>query len=231
MRLLLAIIGLLLPALQLPAGTIDPSPVDVSTATTQWLNPEDKLLFTVAEWGYQINASAQGLSPYPTHVAFQFITAPQTGPADFTAILESRDGTVSVDFPGTFSWLPGWTGSSGYTGPVSVLYGSMDLSAALSEELFTCPSAVLVLENQGGNVLAGLPPYTLGEDLSLSFSASGFGVSGPVVEVRYLDPPAGVPEPNPGLLVPIVGALFGAARKGASRWSRRREQIKSQTHG
>ena len=80
-------------------------------------------------------------------------------------------------------------------------------------------------------MLAGLSPYTLGENLSLNFSTRGFGVSGPVVEVRYLDPPTGVPEPNPGLLLPIMGALLGAAGKGASRWPRHREQIKAQTHG
>jgi hypothetical protein len=220
MRFLFATFALLLPALQLPAGTVDPIPVNVSNATTEWLNPQDALLFTISEWSYEVNAPEHGLSAYPSQVTFQFLTAPEADSGDFTAVLESLDGSVSVDFPGTFSWHTGYTESSGYTGPVSVLYGSMELSATLSEELFTVPSAVLVLENQEGSTDVGLPPYTLDQDLSVSFSTGGFGVSGPVVETQYLDPP--VPEPNPGWQLLVLGALLLAASKGLSRWSRRR---------
>jgi hypothetical protein len=203
------------------AGTIDPIPVNVSSARTQQLNPEDKLLFTISERSFAVNAVQSGLSAYPTRVTFEFVTAPETGTGDFTAILESTDGSVSVDFPGTISWLTGRMQSSGYTGAVSVLYGSMSLSSNLAEELFANSSAVLVLENQGQSVDVGLPPDNLAQDLSVSFSAGGFGVSGPVTRVQYLDPPvgAGVPEPNPGLLLALA-ALLGAAGKGLHRLAR-----------
>lgn len=218
MRFLFTICVLIPAAFPISAGTIDPIPVNVSNALTQQLNPEDKLLFTISERSYAVNAAQRGLSAYPTRVTFELVTAPESGTGDFTALLESPDGSISVDFPGAISWLPGRAQSSGYTGAVSILYGSMNLSSTLSEELFAGSSAVLVLENQGKSVGVGLPPYSLGQDLSVSFSTGGFGVSGPVTRVQYLDPPAGagVPEPNSGLLL-ALGALLWAAGMGVHR--------------
>jgi hypothetical protein len=222
MRFLFTIFALLLSALALPAGTIDPIPVNVSTDTTQWLNPQDALLFTVSEWSYTANAPLLDAAAYPAHVTFELITAPGTDAGDFTAVLESRDGTVAVGFPGTLSWQAGYIESASYNGLVSVLCGSIDLSAALSAELFTSSSAVLVLENQGAKVDAGLPPRTLEQDLGMSFSSGGFSVGGEVTGVRYLDPPAAAPEPNPGWLLAAFGVLWFALSKVLGRWSRRR---------
>jgi hypothetical protein len=163
MRFLSTIPALLLPALQLPAGTIDPSLFNVSNANTQWLNPEDALRFTISEWNYEVNAAQRGLSPYPTQVSFQFAAAPQTDTGAFTAVLESSDGSVSLDFPGTLSWRQERMENSGYTGEVSVLYGLMDLSANLSEELFTNPAAVLVLETRAETWMPDCHPIRSGK--------------------------------------------------------------------
>jgi len=209
-------ICVLLPAIfPTLAGTIDPIPVNVSNGLTQQLNPEDKLMFTISDRSFAVNAAQRGLSVYPAQVTFQFVTALQTNTGDFTALLEATDGSLSVDFPGTISWLTGRMQSSGYTGAVSVLYGSMSLSSTLARELFAGSSAVLVLENQGESMDIGLPPYSLAQDLSVSFSGTGFGVSGPVTRVQYMDPPAriGVPEPNPGLLLAVAALPWAAAGK------------------
>jgi hypothetical protein len=71
---------------------------------------------------------------------------------------------------------------------------------------------------------AGLPPYTLGEDLNVGFSTCGPRVSEPVVKVQYLDPPTGVPEPTPGSLL-LIAALSWASVKGLRRLSRRRVKL------
>ena len=212
---------LLLSSFVSRSGTIDAPPVDVSKDTGQWLNPQDALLFTVSEYSYEVNAAQRGLSVFPTHITFEFMSEQEIAPGDFTASLESRDGSVEVDFPGTFSWLPGRFQSSSYTGPVSVLYGSMALSPAMAAELFGETSAVLVLENEGGAVNVGLPPYTLGQDLSVSFSSSGFGVSGPVTAVRYKDPPP-APEPCYSGVLAVLGAVGWSVTRGAKRIPRRR---------
>jgi hypothetical protein len=208
--------AVLITALRLTAGTVNPV-VDVSNDTAQVLNTQDQLLFTLSDLSYQVQAARRGLSPYPVHIAFQLISEPQSRAGDFTAVLESADGSVAVDFPGSFAWLPGRCQSSGYTGPVSALYGSLDLPAGLAAELFSGSFVVLALENQGGPVTVGLPAYKLGTDLSMSFSAAGLGVSAPVVRTEYQDPPAAAPEPNSGGALLVVGAFLCAAGKVLNR--------------
>ena len=223
MRWLRTASPLLLAARILAAGTISGPPVDVSADSTQLLNTEDKLLFTVSPWSYHVNAANLGLPPDPSHVTFQFISAPADEPGDFTAWLQSSDGSVVDAFPGTFIWLPGGYQSAGYTGPVSVLFGSMDLSPQLAAELFDGGSAVLVLEDEGSPVEVGLPPYKLGQDLTVSLSGNGLGVSAPVTDVKYQDPPAaGVPEPDYRWMVLVFGILLWLAPRAVNRTGRRR---------
>ena len=203
-------------ALRLTAGTVNPV-MDVSNATGQVLNPQDQLLFTISDWSYQVQAAQRGLSPYPVHIAFQLISEPQSPTGDFTAVLESADGSVAVDFPGSFEWLPGRYQSSGYTGPISALYGALDLPAGLAEELFSGTFVVLALENQGAPVAVGLPPNKLGTELSVSFSAPGLGVSVPVVRTEYQDPPATAPEPDSGRALFVAGVFLYAAGRILNR--------------
>ena len=211
MRFIVGLSALVFMASRSPAGTIDPIPVDVTHATAQWLYPQDKLLFTISDWSYQVHAQEHGVSTIPAHTTFQFLSLPQIGPGEFTAWWEAEDGSVVADFSGTLSWLTGRYQSSGYTGPVSVLYGSMDLSPGGGTP------AVLVIENLGGPVKLGLPPYRLSQDLSVSFSGGGFGgVSGTVTQVRYLDPPP-APEPDSGWILLTAGAVLCATSRVVKR--------------
>jgi hypothetical protein len=41
----------------LDGGPIVPVPVDLTNATSRWLNHTDKLRFTVSDWIYQVDAS------------------------------------------------------------------------------------------------------------------------------------------------------------------------------
>lgn len=223
MRLLRTASTLLTGALILSAGTISSPLLEVSSDSTQLLNPQDKLFFTFSAWSYHVNAASHGLTAYPSHITFQFLSVPESGPGDFTAWLQSPDGSVVDPFSGTFVWFAGVDQSSGYTGAVSVLYGSMDLPPNLAAELFAGSSAVLVLENEGVPVDVGLPPYRLGQDLSVSLSRSGFGISAPVTDVKYQDPPpAGVPEPDYRWMPLFLGALHCLAAHGVNRIARRR---------
>jgi len=200
---------------RLAAGPIDPVPVDVINSASQWLYNDDKLLFTISDWSYGVNAAMRNISPYPAHATFTLLALPQAGPGEFAAWWEAADGTMIAKLT-PLSWLHGGYQSGGYTGPVSVLYGSTDLPPG-SEP------ALLVIENVGGfPVQVGLPPYALGQDLSVSFSGHGFGVSGLVTDVRYLDPP--VPEPSSGWILLIAGVGLCGAPKVVSRIRRRRIQ-------
>jgi hypothetical protein len=184
----------------------------------------------VSEWSYQVNALKRSLPIYPTQVTFDFISQLQVNPGDFTAWWESAGGSLAIAFPGTFSWVSGRFQSSGYTGPVSVLYGSMSLSPAAAAELFSGASGILVLENEGQPVQVGLPLYTLEQDLSVSFSGSDMGVSGPVSDVRYQDPPATVSEPNYGWIFAIFGVFFCSTAGVSKRISRRSIQSIAALH-
>jgi hypothetical protein len=214
----------LVGALGVGAGTISSPPVDVSTDTAQLLNPQDKLFFTVSDWGFQVNAAARALPSYPGHITFQFISEPESGTGDFAAWLQSPDGSIMVPFPGTSEWFPGAYQSAAYTGSISVLYGSVDLSPQMAAELFHGNAAVLVLENRGGPVNVGLPPHSLGQDMSVAFSTAGFGVGGVVTDVKYQDPPPPVPEPGYRWILLVLGGVLWIAPQVANRIVRRRIQ-------
>jgi hypothetical protein len=66
--------------------------------------------------------------------------------------------------------------------------------------------ANLVIENLGDPVKMVLPPYSLPQDFTVSFSDGGFGVSGIVTRAQYLEPP--VPEPGSGWILLAVGAAL-----------------------
>lgn len=222
MRFPAVILGLLVLGARMPAGSIVPVPVDVSAAGAQWLNPMDKLLFTVLLSNYSMQAAKWGFSVYPNRVSFQFLSLPESVPGEFTAWWQSLDGELLAPFPGTLSWSPGRMQSSGYTGPVSVLYGSMALSPELAAGLFRS-SAVLVVENEGASVGVGLPPYNLGDDILVGLSTNGFGVNGVVTRVQYLDPPP-VPEPRSGLILVLAGTVLCCASRAMNRSSHRHIQ-------
>ena len=84
--------------------------------------------------------------------------------------LESADSTVTVQFPNALSWGAGYAHNSGYSGPVSAVVGSLALSNALSQAVFSNSEAELILTYTGPDVDVGMQGNTLQQDLAVSLS-------------------------------------------------------------
>lgn len=210
-------LAVILSALPLAAGTID-----VSAQVSALFNTGDTLSFTVPSWNFGINAAHYGLPEYPTSVGFVFVTASEDSLAQVEAVLVSGDGSVSVSFGAPLSFVPAMFQGSAYSGAVSVLEGSLQISETRSQQLFGSSPAVLILLNTGPALTLGLPPYTLQQDLNVSLGGSGLSV-GAVPGGVTLDPPdpPDVPEPGSGLLLLGGGALLWAlSRLRRSKLSR-----------
>lgn len=216
-RWLLCLAALLLTTLPLAAGNID-----VSSQTTVGLNTGDVLFYTVADLNFVQDAGGLGVSQYPTAVEFSLMTAPLAGATLFTVDLESSDGTVWAALPAPVSFAPGSFQSSLYKGPVSVLSGTLYLSASASQQLFG-GSAILAVHDDGAPLALGLAPYTIGQDLFVSLSGSGFSV-GALQGSVVLDPPGPdpVPEPPAAWLLLAGGTLLVGVSAALNRASRKR---------
>jgi len=207
-----------LATLPLCAGTID-----VSSAQTAELHTGDSLSFGVADWNFAIHAADLGLPQHPTHIGFTLVSAPVKGTGQFIATLGSSDGSVTVAFDEPLTFVAGAFQGSFYHGAVSTLQASMDLSGTLSKQLFAGPGAVLSLRNTGPDVVLGLAPYTLREDLNVSLFGGGLsvgGVQGGVTLNGYTserETETEVPEPRSGSLL-LVGAGLLCATTGV--WKR-----------
>ena len=227
-------LAVILSVLPLGAGTID-----VSTQASVFLDTGDTLSFTVPSWNFGIDAAKFGLAEYPTRVGFMFASLPEGSPGQFEVVLESGDGSVSVSFGTPLSFTSGIFQGTGYGGAVSVLDGSLQISEALSQQLFGSSAAVLTLLNTGPAVTVGLPPYGLQRDINVSLGGGGLSVGAPLGQVSLVDPPLGrvslmdsldpldspdspdVPEPGSGLLLLGGGALLWAlARLRRSKLAR-----------
>ena len=217
--------AVILSVLPLGAGTID-----VSTQASVFLDTGDALSFTVPSWNFGIDAAKFGLAEYPTRVGFLFASLPEGSPGQFEVVLESDDGSVSVSLGAPLSFTTGMFQGAGYRGAVSVLDGSLQLSEALSQQLFGSSAAVLMFLNTGPAVTVGLPPYSLQRGIDVSLGGGGLSVGAPlggVSLVDSLDPPGppddppNVPEPGPAVLLPGGGALLWAlARLRRSKLAR-----------
>ena len=227
---------MILSVLPLGAGTID-----VSTQASVFLDTGDTLSFTVPSWNFGIDAAKFGLAEYPTRVGFMFASLPEGSPGQFEVVLESGDGSVSVSFGTPLSFTSGIFQGTGYGGAVSVLDGSLQISEALSQQLFGSSAAVLMLLNTGPAITVGLPPYGLQRDINVSLGGGGLSVGAPLGQGSLVDPPPGrvslmdsldplddppddppgVPEPGPAVLLPGGGALLWAlARLRRSKLAR-----------
>ena len=206
-------LAVILSALPLAAGTID-----VSTQASALLDTGDELSFTVPSWNFGIDAANFGLPEYPTSVGFVFVSDSVDSLAQFEVVLESGDGSVSVSFGAPLSFTPGMFQGAGYSGAVSVLEGSLQLSETLSQQLFGSSAAVLILLNTGPAVTVGLPPYTLQQDMNVSLGGGGLSVGAPLGGVALMDSPdppdppdpPDAPEPGSGVLLLGGGALLWA---------------------
>jgi hypothetical protein len=224
--------GLYLAILAVPllrAGTID-----VSSQTNAVVHTGDTLLFELLTWNFGVNATAFGLSPYPTAVNVDLVSAPLSVTGGFAATLESADRTLSVAFD-SVTFGPGYIQSSGYTGVVSTVQGYLQLSPLLSQALFGAGSAFLALRNTGPDVTVGLPPYGLPWDVYASLTGGPLSVGalpGAVNlqsqgnRVNFLGwggAVDSVPEPRSGGLLLGGGALLCGLSVLLARVSRGRE--------
>lgn len=212
------VVALLAASLPLAAG-----PIDVTSRTTASLNTDDALFFTLATYGFGIDAAAFGLSPDPAVVSFSFVSG-FPGPGGlFDAMLETPGGAVIATFPEFLKFVPGQYQGASYSGPVGVIEGSLTLSPALSQQLFSGASVVLVLQNLGPAASVGLSSYTIAHDLTVSLSGGGMTTGAPVVKATLDDPPPpGVPEPGSGWLLAGGAALCWAAGVAMKRARRRK---------
>jgi hypothetical protein len=213
-------LAVFLSVLPLGAGTIDVSP-----QVSALLDTGDALSITVPYWNFSIDAAIFELPVYPTRVGFTFASVPESLPGQFEAVLESGDGSVWISFGAPLSFTTGMFQGSGYRGAVSVLDGSLQLSEALSQQLFGSSGAVLILLNTGPAVTVGLPPYTLQRDIDVSLGGGGLSVGAPPGRVSLVDPPLGggapmdSPDPPdpPGVPEPVTAVLLAGG--GALLWA------------
>jgi hypothetical protein len=212
---------MILSALPLVADT-----TIVSSDVSALFGTGDALSITVPSRSFSSEAAIFRLPVYPTEVQFTFVSAVENSPGQFQASLESGDDSVSVSF-GALSFLPGTFQGSSYSGPISVLTGSVQLTEALSQQLFGSSAAVLVLLNAGPAVTVGLSPYSLQQDVNLTLEGGGLTVGALPGEVTLTDPPPSLgggagftqldssdppdpptPEADSGLLMLGGGALL-----------------------
>jgi hypothetical protein len=211
------VIALLAASLPLVA-----SPLNVTNQTTASLSTDDALFFTLDTYGFGVDAAAFGLSPYPAVVSFSFVTSSPGAGGPFDAALETPSGSVIEQFPGLLEFVPAQYQAASYSGPVGEIEASLTLSPALSQQLFSGASAVLVLQNLGPSATVGLSSYTIPHDLTVSLSGGGLATGAPVVETTLDDPlPPGAPEPGSAWLLAGGAALCWAAAAAMKR-SRRR---------
>jgi len=146
---------------------------------------------------------------------------------------------VSVAFD-SLTFGPGSFQGSGYAGEVSTLQGYLRLSPLLSEVLFSAPSAVIALRNDGPDVTIGLDPYVLRQNLYTSLSGGPLSVGAlpgsvdlesPVNLASLMDlrgavtfaADAAVPEPQTGGLLFGGGVLLCGLSVVLGRVSRKRK--------
>ena len=208
----------------LVAPVISATTIDLSSETSILVHTGDTLIFQVSTGSFGVNAAAFGLPLYPEDVSFALASDPLSGLGGFSATLESADGEVSVGFDSLTSGL-GFFQGTGYAGDVSTLQGYLRLSPLLSEALFSAPSAIIALRNEGADVTVGLSSYLLRQDLYVGLSAGplSVGAAPGLVELKTqetvlsakafgtpldLAPDSAVPEPQTGGLLFGGGALL-----------------------
>lgn len=192
----------------LPAGVID-----VANQSAQTLHSGDTLAFLFTDSNFVSNAANFGLSGSPASVSFNLMSAPVAASGEFSATLESIDGSVWAAFPSPLTWLHGHVQSAAYSGPVSDLTASLQLSSGLSQEIFTSSKAMLLLTYSGPDITLSLPGHTLEQDFTMSVAGGGLstGTVNYAVNLSGDSPAASVPEPSSALLLVGFGAVFFSA--------------------
>ena len=204
--------GLLVTLPSLPAASID-----VASQPAQTLHSGDTLAFLFTDANFVTNAAGFGLSSSPASVSFNLMSAPIAASGQFSATLESLDGSAWAAFPGPITFTAGQAQSSAYTGPVSDLTAAMTLSSSLSQQIFTNSKAVLLLTYTGPDIVVSFPGHSLEQDLSLSVQGGGLSTGTLNYDVTLSglsggdSPAAAAPEPSSALLLVGFGAVFFSA--------------------
>ena len=191
--------------LPLGASTVESN---VSNASDIVLQTGDELVFGISIQDYENIAPIYGASMLPSQLSFQLTTDPTASNVQFRAGLESLSGNQTDAFPGTFTFTPGMFDSFSYSGPISELSDSLQLSPAESRSIFSNGLALLYIQDLGGTVTIGLPPYTLRGDLyATAWGGDVISIGADTGTVTFIDPlPVPTPEPKPALLV-LAGAF------------------------
>jgi hypothetical protein len=175
------------PAIFLLAARLSAGTIDVTSQSSQLLQSGDSLDFLFSSRSYVICATGMGMSPYPGSIDFTFASAPVSVTGQFTATLESANETVAAEFPAPLTWSSGYAHNSGYSGPISAVVGSLALSDALSQAIFSNSEAELVLTYWGSDVDVGMQANTLRQDLFVSLTGGSLSIGGMVYSVALDD--------------------------------------------
>jgi len=166
------LVGLLvLAAVPLCGGTLD-----LTGAETVLVRTGDTLSFDLFTGSYSANAQALGLNANPEAIAFCLITSALPVSGQFVATVTSFDASIELAFGGVLGFNTGYLSSAGFQGIVSTLNGHLNLTSSVSSELFLRGALRLNLRNQGPELLFGLPPLTLSQDLFVTLSGGPLSV-------------------------------------------------------
>ncbi len=168
-----------------------------------------QLVFHFSAASYRNNAAFFGVPANPTSLQFLFLSEAGGAGAQVAASLETLDGSLSLLLPGFLDFVPGTFMNGGNSLPVSTLGGAWTLPGATSARLFDgSAEAILRLTNFGEDMIVGLPPYSLRDDLQISLGGGNLSAGALVLSVDApLAPTAtSVPEPSFALLL-LAGAV------------------------
>jgi hypothetical protein len=178
------------------AGCVHADTIDISTRVTQLLESGDSLRFEISDSSLARYASQLDISPYPSSLNFIFASLPLDASGEFSALLESPDGSAIANFPNLLSWTSGSLATALYGGAVSLASGTISLSPTASQEIFAGSYADLVLTYSGPAVTIGLPGYTLAKDMWVSMSSGPLSVGSMIYDVSLTDPGPFNPSPT-----------------------------------
>jgi hypothetical protein len=201
------------------AAGLSATPIDVSLQPTLLLQSGDSLTFLFSDSSYALKASTMGIAASPSQIFFNLSSVPVDSTGQFTAAVESADGSVSALFPGPLGWTNSTVQMSGYDGPASVVMGNLMLSSTLSQQIFAESGAELTLTYAGPDVTVGMPGYSLENDLTISLAGASLSVGAMDYGVT-LSSGQGVvaPEPNPVAMLVTTGVLLCALSGALKRF-------------
>ena len=214
--------------------------IDVSAETSVVVHTGDTLVFQLLSSSFGTNAARFGLPAQVTDVFFAFASTPLSDGGSFAATLESADRSASAAF-GALTLTTGKSFHSvGYAAEVSTLEAYLHLSPERSGAIFSAPSVVIALQNEGPDVTLGLAPYSLRQSMFAGLSGGPLSVGAIPTSVelesqdklfRLMDfgpsldfsEDSDVPEPRTGGLLLWGGAMLCGLSRVLARLSRRRK--------